>query len=80
MTDMKFSLPDDLSRRMKKYPEINWDTIALAAVENYVEKLEITDRLASTSKLTIEDAETIGNEITQRSWEMHKKYLDFLEE
>jgi hypothetical protein len=76
MTDLKFSVPEDLLKRMEKYPEIKWDTIALAAVEKYIEKLEITDKLASNSELTLEDAEIIGNEIKRKGWEKHKKYLE----
>ncbi|MBA7685228.1 hypothetical protein ES703_93646 [subsurface metagenome] len=76
MTDLTFSVPEDLLKRMEKYPEIKWDTIALAAVEKYIEKLEITDKLASNSELTLEDAEIIGNEIKRKGWEKHKKYLE----
>ena len=36
MTDFSFSVSEQLLKRMKKYPEIKWDTIAQAAVENYL--------------------------------------------
>jgi len=78
MTDIKFSIPNDLLKKMENYPEINWSSIVLSAVEKYIENLEITDKIASNSILTIEDAEIIGNELKKRSWEIHKKYLDQL--
>jgi len=78
MTDIKFSIPNDLLKKMENYPEINWSSIVLSAVEKYIENLEITDKIASNSILTTEDAEIIGNELKKRSWEIHKKYLDQL--
>ena len=78
MTDIKFSVPDDLLKKMEKYPEIEWSSIVLSAVEKYIENLEITDKIASNSILTTEDAEIIGNELKKRSWKIHKKYLDQL--
>jgi len=76
---MTFSIPKDLVERMKKYPEIKWESIARSAVENYLEKLEIADKIAFKSKLTLKDVEEIGNEITRRSWERHKRSLKQLE-
>lgn len=78
MTDIKFSVPDYLLKKMEKYPEIEWSSIVLSTVEKYIENLEITDKIASNSILTTEDAEIIGNELKKRSWEIHKKYLDQL--
>ena len=60
---------------MKKHPEIKWETIAQSALERYI---EIIERIASGSKLTIDDVEEISNEITKRSWQKHKEYLEKL--
>jgi len=75
MTDFSFFVSEELLKRMKKYPEIKWDTIAQAAVENYLEKLDIADKITSKSTFTLDDAETIGNEIKQKIWEKYKIYL-----
>ena len=80
MTDIKFTISDDILERMKKYPEINWEKVAKSAVEKYLEKLEIADRLLSNSTLTLEDAEQIGDDIKQKMWEKHKIYLENLKE
>ena len=76
MTDIKFSVPDDLLKKMEKYPEIDWSSIVLSAVEKYIENLEIADKIASKSTLTTEDAEAIGDELKRKSWELHQKYLE----
>lgn len=78
MTEIKLKIPDSLLEKMKKHPEIKWDTIAQSALERYIEKIEITDKMASNSKLTIDDVEDISNEITKRSWQKHKEFLDKL--
>ena len=78
MTDIKVSVPDEIFKKMKKYPKIDWGSVALSAVEKYLENLQISDKIASKSTLTMEDAEIIGEELKKRSWEIHKKYLEQL--
>jgi hypothetical protein len=78
MAEIKLNIPESLLEKMKKHPEIKWDTIAQSALERYIEKIEITEKIASSSKLTIDDVEEISNEITKRSWQKHKEYLEKL--
>ncbi|MHA1491366.1 MAG: hypothetical protein ACTSRI_17150 [Promethearchaeota archaeon] len=78
MTEMKFKIPETLLEKMKKHPEIKWDTIAQSVLERYIEKIEITEKIASKSTLTVDDVEDISNEITKRSWQKHKEYLEKL--
>ncbi|TFG01289.1 MAG: hypothetical protein EU542_07155 [Promethearchaeota archaeon] len=80
MTDIKFTISKDIIERMKKYPEIDWERVAKSAVEKYLEKLEVADKLLSNSKLTLKDAEKLGEDIKQKMWEKHKLYLENLEE
>lgn len=80
MTEIKLNIPKSLHEKMKKHPEIKWDTIAQSALKHYIEKIEITEKIASNSKLTIDDVEDISNEITKRSWQKHKEYLEKLKE
>ncbi|TFG20267.1 MAG: hypothetical protein EU529_15150 [Promethearchaeota archaeon] len=78
MTEIKLNISKSLLEKMKKHPEIKWETIAQSALERYIEKIEITEKITSTSKLTIDDVEDISNEITKRSWQKHKDYLEKL--
>ena len=78
MTELKLKIPESLYEKMKKYPEIKWDSIAQSALERYIERIEITEKIASNSKLTIDDVEDISNEITKISWQKHKEYLEKL--
>jgi len=52
MTDISFSVSEELLKRMKKYPEIKWDTIVQAAVKNYLERLEIADNNKEIESMT----------------------------
>lgn len=79
MTEIKLKIPESLHEKMKKHPEIKWDTIAQSALERYLEKIELTEKIASNSRLTIDDVEDISNEITNRSWQKHKEYLENLQ-
>jgi len=37
MTDIRFNISEEILKRMKNYPEINWEKIAKSAVEKYLE-------------------------------------------
>jgi hypothetical protein len=63
MTNMTLAIPDNLSIRMKKFPEIRWSEIARQAIEKRIADLELMNRIASTSKLTQKDVEEIGKSI-----------------
>ena len=78
MTEIKLKIPKSLLERMKKHPEVKWETIAQSALERYIEKIEITEEITSNSKLTIDDVEDISNEITKQSWLKHKEHLEKL--
>lgn len=80
MTDIKFSISEHLMERMKKYSEIDWERVAKSAVEKYLKKLEIADKLVSNSTLTQEDAEKIGDDIKEKMWKRHELYLENIEE
>ncbi len=75
MTELKLNISESLYEKMKKHPEIKWNSIAQSALKRYIEKIEMTEDLTSISKLTLDDVEEISNEITKRSWEKHKEYL-----
>jgi len=79
MTDIRFFVPPELLDRMKKYSEINWKKVAKTAVEQYLEKIGLADRLTAKSKFTLEDAERFGDDVKQKMWEKHKYYLEHLQ-
>jgi hypothetical protein len=75
MPEIKFSISEELLERMKKFPEINLKKVAHSAVEKYLDKLEIANKLASKSNFTLEDADELGETVKQEIWKKHKYYL-----
>lgn len=55
MVNMTFSLPDDVHKRMRRYPEIKWSALARKAIIGYLERLERMDELLKDSKMTEEE-------------------------
>ena len=41
MTELRISIPDDLVKKMKEHPEINWAFIASSAIETYLKNLDL---------------------------------------
>ena len=72
MTNITLSIPDELKKKMEKYPEVKWSQVARKAIEEKVKDLELLDRLTRNSKLTDKDVEEISKFINEK---MTKKVL-----
>jgi hypothetical protein len=78
MPDLRFSIPKGFLEKMKKYPETNWGKVAQGAIEQYLEKLEVADKLAAKSNVKLEDPDELGEKIKRDMWKRHKYYLETL--
>lgn len=65
MPNVTLSLPEEIHTIMKKHREIRWSEIARAAIIDKVEKLDLMDRIASKSKLTMRDVKEINEKIKE---------------
>lgn len=65
MGNITLSLPEELHKIIKKHNEIRWSEVARRAISKQARKLELMDRLASKSKLTMKDVEEINKKIKQ---------------
>jgi predicted CopG family antitoxin len=63
MPNITLSVPEELMRKMKIFREVRWSEIARRAIEQRIVDLEIIEKIASKSKLTLKDAEEIGKKI-----------------
>jgi len=75
MANITLSIPDKLHKKIKKHPEIRWSEVARHAMTEYVEKLELMDKLTSESKLTDKDAIEISKKIKRSIAERHMALL-----
>lgn len=60
---MTIRLPNDLKQRLDDHPEINWSEVARQSMQQYIERLELADQLASDSQLTKESAAELSEQL-----------------
>ncbi len=63
MGNITLSMPDELLRKMKIMREIKWSEVARRAIQQRIEDFEALEKIASKSKLTVKDAQEIGDKI-----------------
>ena len=65
MANITLSLPESVHNIVKKHKEIRWSEVARVAISDHARKLEIMDKLASKSKLTLKDVEEINEKVKE---------------
>lgn len=68
---MTFSVPGPLKRKAQKRQDVNWSAVVSKAIETKLAELELADRLASKSRLTLEDVDEISQLVDEA---MAKKF------
>ncbi len=63
MPNMTLSIPKELKRKMKQFPEIKWSAVARRSIRERINDLEMMNKIASKSKLTKKDVEEISKKI-----------------
>ena len=63
MANMTLSMPDSLSKQMKKFSEVKWSEVARKAIIEKLDKLILAEKLASKSKLTKKDVDEFNKKI-----------------
>ena len=71
MVSLTLSVPEELKKEMDQFPEMNWSAIARAAIKRKVMLLIEMERLLSKSKLTQEDAITLGRKVNREVTRKH---------
>lgn len=69
MGNITLSLPSELHERMKKHSEIRWSDVVRKSIAQKVEMLEVMDRIAKKSKLTMKDVDEISQRIKRETFE-----------
>ena len=68
MTNITFSVDDDLHKKMKEHPEIKWTEIFRQSIVNYLKKVEEIDVLS-----ILEFKKRIGPEILKKIDELNEQ-------
>ena len=73
MANITLALPESVHRIVKQHKEIRWSEIARAAISNHAAKLEMMDRIASKSKLSLKDIEELNERVKER---LQRRYAE----
>ena len=65
MANITLALPESVHRIVKQHKEIRWSEIARAAISRHAAKLEMMDRIASKSKLSLKDIEELNERVKE---------------
>jgi len=71
MPTITLSVSEELKKEMDKTKFINWSAVAREAIREKTMQLKILDSIAAKSKLTEENALSLGSKINKA---LHKRY------
>ena len=63
MSNITLSMPDNVHKDMKLFPEVRWSHVARRAIVEKIENLRLAEKLAKKSKLTEKDIKEFSKKI-----------------
>lgn len=63
MANVSVSIPDELKKKMARFPSVNWSAVGSEAFMQKIKDMEFLLEFKSNSKLTEEDALRLGAEV-----------------
>jgi len=77
MTEVVVKISEDLERRMKELPVVDWSSVVRVLIRGEVSRLALLKSVVSRSKLTEKDALELGKKVNAS---LAKRYNKLLEE
>ena len=77
MVSMTLSIENDMRKRMKMHPQINWSEVARSAIRQQLEDIGEAGRIALGSRLTEKDIKEISGRVDR---EMLKHFEELAHE
>ena len=74
MANITLSLPEELYQKLKNHPEIRWSEVARKAIQQYLDELELLDKLTAKSQLTDDDVRDLSDLIDTQVIEKLSKH------
>lgn len=65
MANMTLTIPENMRKDMKQFPEIKWSEVARKAIAEKLEVLQMANKIASKSKLTEKDVKEFSDRIKE---------------
>lgn len=63
MVSLTLSVPLELRRKMKQYPQIKWSEVVRAIIQRQISELEEFEHLVSKSRLTEQDVKELADKV-----------------
>ena len=73
MVNITLSIPKELKRKMDSFIEINWSAVAREAFKEKISDLEFLKEFKQQSKMTDEEALTLGKESNKKMTKRRKQ-------
>ena len=73
MGNITLSIPDEIHGEMKQFSEVKWSEVARRAIIEKLETLQLAEKLAKKSKLTVRDVQEFSKKIKSSAT---RRYLD----
>ena len=74
MANITLSLPEELYQKLKNHPEIRWSEVARKAIQQYLDELELLNKLTAKSQLTEDDVRELSDLIDTQVIEKLSKH------
>jgi len=73
MPSVTFQIPSEVKEILSKHSEIKWDKVVSDTLWNYAKKLRLLDKIASKSKLTLQNANKLDKVVKTNLLKHYKK-------
>ena len=73
MPNITFEIPIEIKKILSEHPEIKWDKVVTDTLWNYAKKIRLMDKIASKSKLSIQDVDKLDKTVKARLLKHYRK-------
>ena len=68
MASLSIDVSDDMIKKMKMFPNIQWEDFIANLISEYLNDLTRMDELVANSEFTIKDADELGERVKKSAW------------
>ena len=76
MPNITLSVSDDLHRKMKRHPEVNWSAVVRCVISERIRDLEAMDRVTAKSVLAREDVDELDHLLKAALLQRYRRRLE----
>jgi hypothetical protein len=73
MPNITFEIPSEIKKILSDHPEIKWDKVVTDTLWNYAKKIRLMDKIASKSRLSVQDVDKLDKTVKARLLKHYRK-------